>query len=100
MIGHTHEVHRGLDLDVIAHWVLDSLALRVLQCIVRARKSVAHEPGIHGPTGVDVFLAEVGIAIGILLDTLLGLCRSSSAGLLCLLWGLGFLTRNKNADAE
>ena len=87
MVGHTHEVHGGLDLDVVSQRVLDGFALCVMEGISRAGEAVAHEPGIHRPAGVDVFLAEVCVAIRILLEARLGLCRSGPAGLLCRFWG-------------
>ena len=74
--------------------MLDGLALSILEGVVGSGEAVAHEPGIHRPTGVDVFFAEVGVAVGILFDALLGLCRSGSAGLLRLFGCFGFLARN------
>ena len=47
---------------------------------------------------MDVLLTEVGVAVGILFDALLG--RSSLAGLLRLFRRFGFLTRNQDADAD
>src|SRR5664280_3860051 len=36
VVGYTHEVHRRVDRDVVAHGVLDGLALRVLESVIRA----------------------------------------------------------------
>jgi hypothetical protein len=45
-----------------------------------------------------MFLTEVGVAVGILLDALLG--WRGLASLLRLFWCFGFLARNQDADAE
>ena len=71
VVGHTHEVHRRLDLDVEAQRMLDGLALGILEGLIGPGEAVAHDPGVHRPTGVNVGLAEVGVAIGIRL----GECR-------------------------
>ena len=65
VVSNTHEVHGCFDLDVVAQRMLDGLALRILQSIVRSSEAVAHQPGVYRPTSVDVFIAEVGVAIGI-----------------------------------
>ena len=68
VVGHAHEVHRRVDLDVEAHRVLDGLALGVLQSVRRAGDAVAHHPRVDRPAGVDVLLAEVGVALRIRLQ--------------------------------
>src|SRR5271165_3114306 len=45
--------------------MLDYLALRILVGLIGPRDAVAHDPCVHRPTGVDVGLPEVGVAIGI-----------------------------------
>ena len=75
VVGHAHEVERGVDLDVEAHRVLDGLALRVLVGVGRAGDAVAHHPGIDRPAGVKVRLAEVGVALRVRLRRS-GRCRS------------------------
>src|SRR5208337_1137195 len=50
------------------------------------------------PTGVDVFLTEVGVAVGIALDPLLG--RGGLSRLLRRLWRLGLFAGNQKADAN
>ena len=65
VVSHAHEVHRRVDLDVETHRVLDGLALGVLQRVRRAGDAVPHHPRVDRPAGVDVLLAEVGVAVGI-----------------------------------
>ena len=97
VIGHPHEVHGRVDLDVVAHRMLDGLALRVLQSLARPGHAIAHHPGIHRPTRVDVLLAEVSVAIGIFLNPLFG--GSRGARLLCLFW-LGRLRLLARGEGE
>ena len=65
VVGHAHEVHRRVDLDVEAHRVLDGLALGVLQSVRRAGDAVPHHPRVDRPAGVDVLLAEVRVPVGV-----------------------------------
>ena len=100
VIGHPHEVHGRVDLDVVAHRMLDGLALCVLQSLARPGHAIAHHPGIHRPTRVDVLLAEVSVAIGIFFNPLFG--RSCSARLLRLfrLGRLRLLTRGERERSK
>src|SRR3974390_72406 len=78
--------------------MLDGLPLRILEGIIGPSEVVAKYPGVERPTSVEMCFAKVGIAVGILLDALLG--RGCLAGLLGLFWRLIFLARGEEADAE
>src|ERR1019366_2749886 len=78
VVGHTHEVHWRVDLDVVTQGMLDGLALSILEGVIRSGEAVAHEPRIYGPTGVDVLLTEVGVAIRVGLRRLLSIRRLGS----------------------
>ena len=67
VVGHTHEIHRCVDRDVVAERVLDGLALGVLESVIRTGDAVAEQPGIHRPTGMNVRFAEVSVAVGVFL---------------------------------
>src|SRR5208283_745763 len=96
-----HEVHRRVDLDVVAHGMLDGLALRILESVARSGDAVAHNPGIQRPTGMDVLLPEVGVAIGVAFRRWSRIRRLGRlAGRLCRLWAFSLLARNQGADAK
>jgi len=58
---------------------------------------IAEQPGIQRQTRVDMLLAEVGVAVGILLDSLLGRGSTAASGPLR---PFGFLSRNQSADGD
>src|SRR6266511_615926 len=66
MVGHARPVERGVDPDLEAQRVLDGLALEVLVGVAGIGDAVTEEPGVQGPAGVDVGLAEIGLEVGIL----------------------------------
>ena len=94
VVSHSHEVHWGLNLDVVAERMLDGLPLRVFESIVRAGDPVPHHPCIQRPTRVNVLLAKVGVAVGILLDTL----GRGASGLLFARPGLVTRKLHRNAN--
>ena len=79
VVGHPHEIQRRLDLDVVAERMLDYLALRILEGLIGPGDAVAHDPCVHRPTGVDVGLAEVGVALGIRLAERRQCCRKAKS---------------------
>jgi len=67
MVGHAHPIERRLDLDIVAEGMLDRLPLGVGVGVGRTGKRVPENVSIERPACVDVGLAEVGVAIGIVL---------------------------------
>ena len=67
VIGDAHPIERRFDLDVVAHRVLDRFALRIAVRICRRGLVIAEDEGVERPAGVDMGLAEEGLAIGPLL---------------------------------
>ena len=65
VVGDTHKVQRCINLDVVTEGVLDGLAPGVLVGVGRPGEFVTEQPGVRRPTGVQVGLAEVGIALGV-----------------------------------
>ena len=67
MIRHARPVERRIDLDVVAQRMLDRLALEVLVGVGRRGGEVADRERVERPAGMDVCLAEVRVAVRILL---------------------------------
>ncbi len=66
VVGDARPIERRVDLDLVAQRVLDGLALEVLVGVARIGEAVPDEPGIERPARVDVRLAEIGLAVGVL----------------------------------
>jgi hypothetical protein len=66
VIGDASPVERSVDLDVEAQRMLDRLAPEVLVGVARIGDGVPDAERVERPAGVDVGLAEIGLAIGIL----------------------------------
>jgi hypothetical protein len=62
MVRDTCKIERSNNLNVVAERMLDWLALEIFIGIARTCDPVAEGPGVKRPAGVNVRLAEIGIA--------------------------------------
>ena len=66
MIGHASPVEWRIDLHLVTEGMLDRLTLEVLVGVAGSREDVPDGKRVQRPACMDVRLAEVGVALGIL----------------------------------
>jgi hypothetical protein len=67
MVGDAGEIERRVDLDVVAGWRFDRLALEIFVGVARSTVPVAKGPGVERIAGVNVRLAEIGFPVRVAL---------------------------------